>query len=82
MKKALCIQSTPADSHFNRDSGYELPDCWFALNRKLRGGAIIGHHALLAGHMQWRVYDWATGARPPPSALINYSDVAIYLIFR
>ena len=24
MKEALCIQSTPADSRFNRDSGYEL----------------------------------------------------------
>ena len=32
MKEALCIQSTPADSRFNRDGGYELPDCWFALN--------------------------------------------------
>ena len=31
MKEALCIQSTPADSRFNRDGGYELPDCWFAL---------------------------------------------------
>ena len=41
MKEALCIQSTPADSRFNRDGGYELPDCWFALNRKLRGGAIV-----------------------------------------
>ena len=27
MKEALCIQSTPADSRFNRDGGYELPDC-------------------------------------------------------
>ena len=43
MKEALCIQSTPTDSRFNRDGGYELPDCWFTLNRKLRGGAIIGH---------------------------------------
>ena len=30
----------PADSRFNRDSGYELPDCWFVLNRKLRGAAM------------------------------------------
>ena len=51
MKEALCIQSTPADSLFNRDSGYELPDCWFALNRKLRGGAIVGHHAPLTRRM-------------------------------
>ena len=25
MKEALCIQSTPVDSRFNRDGGYELP---------------------------------------------------------
>ena len=43
MKEALCIQSTPADSHFNRDSRCELPDCCFTLNPKLRGGAIVGH---------------------------------------
>ena len=52
MKEALCIQSTPADSRFNRDGGYELPDCWFALNRKLRGGAIVGHRAPLTGRMR------------------------------
>ena len=27
MKEAHCIQSMPTDSHFNRDGGYELPDC-------------------------------------------------------
>ena len=42
MKEALCIQSTPPDARFNRDSGYELPDCWVALNRKLKGGASAG----------------------------------------
>ena len=52
MKEALCIQSTPADSRFNRDGGYELPDCWVALNRKLRGGAIVGHRAPLTGRMR------------------------------
>ena len=52
MKDALCIQSTPADSRFNRDGGYELPDCWFALNRKLRGGAIVGHRAPLTRRMR------------------------------
>ena len=56
MKEALCIQSTPADSRFNRDSGYELPDCWFALNRKLRGGAIVGHCTPLARHMHAQHY--------------------------
>ena len=52
MKETLCIKSTPAGSRFNRDSGYELPDCWFALNRKLRGGAIVGHRAPLTGRMR------------------------------
>ena len=49
MKEAMCIQSTPTDSRFNRDSGYELPDCWIALNRKLKGGALVGakHVSLL-----------------------------------
>ena len=45
MKEALCTLSTLADSHFNRDSGYDLPDCWFALNWKLRGGVIVSHQA-------------------------------------
>ena len=45
MKKAPCIQSTPADSHFNRDSEYELPDCWFTLNRKLRGWVIVARRS-------------------------------------
>ena len=44
--------STPADSRFNRDGGYELPDCWFALNRKLRDGAIVGHRAPLTRRMR------------------------------
>ena len=50
--KALCIQSTPTDSRFNRDSGYELPDCWFALNRKLTDGAIVSYHVPLTGRMR------------------------------
>ena len=45
MKEVLCIQYTPADSRFNKDSWYDLPDCWFALNRKLRGRAMVGHRA-------------------------------------
>ena len=43
MKEALCIQAKPANVRFNRDSGYELPDCWIALNKKIeRGGALVG----------------------------------------
>ena len=49
MKEAMCIQSTPTDSRFNRDSGYELPDCWIALNRKLKGGALVGAPHASAG---------------------------------
>ena len=49
MKEAMCIQSTPTDSWFNRDSRYELPDCWIALNRKLKGGALVGASCASAG---------------------------------
>ena len=39
LKEALSIHMTPKDARFNRDSGYELPDCWIATYNKLRGGA-------------------------------------------
>jgi hypothetical protein len=39
LKEALSIQATPEDARFNRDGGYELPDCWIATYNKLRGGA-------------------------------------------
>ena len=41
MKEALSIRTTPEDARFNRDSGYELPDCWIATYRKLKGGASL-----------------------------------------
>ena len=41
MKEALSIRTAPEDSHFNRDSGYELPDCWIATYRKLKGRASL-----------------------------------------
>ena len=50
MKEAMCILSMPIDSRFNHDSGYELPDCWIALNRKLKGGALVGAPCASAGH--------------------------------
>ena len=37
MKEALCIRLTPEDARFNRDSGYELPDCWITTLRRLGG---------------------------------------------
>ena len=52
VKEALCIQSMLADLRFNRDGRYELLDCWFALNQKLRGGAIVGHRAPPTGRMR------------------------------
>ena len=43
VKEALHIKSTPANTRFNRDRGYELPGCWIAKNiaimKKLGGGA-------------------------------------------
>ena len=31
VKEALIIHTTPEDTRFNRDNGYELPDCWIAI---------------------------------------------------
>ena len=41
MKEALSIRTTPEDACFNRDNGYELPDCWIATYKKLKGGASL-----------------------------------------
>ena len=41
MKEALSIRTTPEDARFNRDNGYELPDCWIATYKKLKGGASL-----------------------------------------
>ena len=41
MKEALSIRTTPEQTGFNRDSGYELPDCWIATYKKLNGGASM-----------------------------------------
>ena len=41
MKEVMCIHSTPTESQFNRDSGYELADYWITLNQKLNGGALV-----------------------------------------
>ena len=41
LKESLSIRTTPEDTHFNRDSGYELPDCWIATYRKPGGGASL-----------------------------------------
>ena len=43
VKEAICIRTTPENSHFNRDGGYDIPDCWIATYRKLRGGTHAGH---------------------------------------
>ena len=36
MKEALSIRSTPEDACFNRDSGYELSDCWLVYRSDAR----------------------------------------------
>ena len=41
LKELLSIRMTPENARFNRDSGYELPDCWIATYKKLRGGASL-----------------------------------------
>ena len=41
LKESLSIRTTPEDARFNRDSGYELPDCWIATYKKLKGGASL-----------------------------------------
>ena len=35
MKEALYSEAKPANTHFSQDSGYEIPDCWIALNKKI-----------------------------------------------
>ena len=39
MKKSLSIGMKPESKRFNCDNGFELPDCWIAMSKKLRGGA-------------------------------------------
>ena len=41
LKESLSIHMTPEDTHFNQDSEYELPDCWIATYKKLKGGASL-----------------------------------------
>ena len=38
MKEALSIRMTSEDAHFNRDDGYELPECWITTYKILRAG--------------------------------------------
>ena len=58
MKEALSIRTTPEDARFNRDSGYELPDCWIATFKKLKDGAS------LSSARRRRAHAVARGARP------------------
>ena len=41
MKESLSIRMKPESERFNRDSGFELSDCWIATYKKLRGGASM-----------------------------------------
>ena len=58
MKEALSMRTTPEDARFNRDSGYELPDCWIATFKKLKGGASLSSARRRHTHTD------ARGARP------------------
>ena len=40
LKESLSIRTTPEDTRFNRDSGYELPDCWISTYKKLGGTSL------------------------------------------
>ena len=42
VKEAICIRTAPESSHFNRDGGYDIPDCWIATYRKLKSGTRAG----------------------------------------
>ena len=37
LKETLHIQVIPAEEHFNRDEGLELPNCWLVILRRLEG---------------------------------------------
>ena len=60
MKEALSIRTTPEDARFNRDNGYELPDCWIATYKKLKGGASLNSASARRRH----AHAVARGARP------------------
>ena len=56
IKEAICIQLTES-LYFNCDSSCDIPDCWIAMYRKLRGGTRTGHihpTALYSIHAQRR----------------------------
>ena len=42
VKEAICIRTAPESSHFNRDGGYDIPDCWITTYRKLESGTRAG----------------------------------------
>ena len=42
MKETICIQMTPESLHFNGNVGYNIPDCWITMYKKLRDGACTG----------------------------------------
>ena len=49
MKEAHSMYTTPENVRFNRDNRYELPDCWIATFKKLKGGAAPAAHAVARG---------------------------------
>ena len=64
MKEALSIRTTLENARFNRDDGYELPECWIAMYKKLKGGASMRgtHHAFARPIVRIRLH--STTAAP------------------
>ena len=42
VKEAICIWTAPESSRFNRDGGYDIPNCWITTYRKLKSGTRAG----------------------------------------
>ena len=42
MEEAIYIQTTPESSHFNYDSGYNIPNYWIIMYKKIRVRTHVG----------------------------------------
>ena len=47
---------TPESSHLNRNGGYDIPDCWITMYKKLGGGTHVGHTHLTASYIEKPVH--------------------------
>ena len=54
MKEALCIQAKPPNACFDRDNGYELPECWMICSQqKIQGVSLFGGMEWWNGTLEW-----------------------------